>query len=186
MSELKTFMEDSAEDVDLGLSNNPVISAAFATLLQGDHERAERRFRRILQESPRNHEALAGLAICVAEDGGKYMTAQKLALQSIKLARKSAAGYIALGYINLRASRLEEGWRHLMKAKHLAPRDPRLAAVFALYDRDQPPMIAGLSCKHPVNMALNSARSFVKSPMHKFLAVVLCAECIYLTGTLLV
>ena len=124
--------------------------------------------------------------MCVAEDGGKFMTAEKLARKAIRNSKKSAAGYIALGYINLREARLDEGYRYLMKAKHLAPKDPRLEQGFAMYDKERPPVISDLSRLHPVNRALCDARSYLRSPYHKAMALTAIVSGLYLTGTVLV
>lgn len=186
MSELRHLLEYRGENIFTTLGACPSVCAAYKLLLDGDHEAAETRFRRILQENPKDNEALAGLAICVAEDGGRFLTAEKLARQAVKLDKGSAAGYIGLGYVNLLGGRVEEGFRHLMKAKHLAPRDPRLHRGFALYDNERPPVVAGLSRRHPVNRALNEVRNIKRNPRAMALAVVAAVGGLYLAGSLVV
>ncbi len=185
MSDLKHLLEFKNGEFRSDMFASPSVCAAYKVLLDGDHVSAEKRFRRILQDNSMDHEAVAGLAVCVAEDGGKFMTAEKLAQKAIRISKKSAAGYIALGYINLRGARLEEGYRYLMKAKHLAPRDPRLERGFAMYDQERPPVIADLSRAHPVNQALGGARGYLRSPVHKFMALTMVVSSLYLTGTLI-
>ncbi len=185
MSELSHLLEFRAGGFTTDMFASPAVQAAYRVMLEGDIPEAEVRFRRIIDENPRDHEALAGLAVCTAEDGGRFMTAEKLAQQSVKLAPKSAAGYIALGYIHLRGSRLEEGYRYLMKAKHLAPRDPRLAAGFAIYDRERPPVIADLSRLHPVNRALGGVRTGLRSPTHRAVGLGCLAVTIYMASSLM-
>ena len=73
--------------------------------------------------------------------------------------------YYALGTIHLMGSKLEQGYRYLMKAKHLAPHDPRLQVGFALFDQGRPPVIADLSRDHPVNQVLGRARAVVEFPV---------------------
>ncbi|MFT5233612.1 MAG: putative membrane-anchored protein [Candidatus Krumholzibacteriia bacterium] len=185
MNDLKHLFEFKDGEFRNEMFGSPAVCTAYKLLLTGDHVGAEQRFRRILQDDSLNHEAIAGLAICVAEDGGKFVTAEKLAHKAVRISKKSAAGYIALGYINLRGARLEEGFRNLMKAKHLAPRDPRVAQGFALYDRDRPPVIADISRTHPVNQVLGGARSYLRTPTHKALVLMIVVSGIYATGTIL-
>ena len=185
MSDLKQLLEFKNGEFRSDMFGSPSVCAAYKVLLEGDHTAAEQRFSRILADNPADHEAVAGMAVCIAEEGGKFLTAEKLAKKSIRLNRKSAAGYIALGYINLRGGRLEEGYRHLMKAKHLAPRDPRIEHGLALYDQERPPVIADLSRRHPVNQALGGVRTYLRSPTHKALVVTLVLSGLYLTNTVL-
>ena len=186
MSELRHLLEYQGENIFTALGACPSVCAAYKLLLDGDHESAEGRFRRILQDNPDDNEAMAGLAVCVAEDGGKFLTAEKLAKKAVKLDRGSAAGYIALGYINLMGGRLQDGHRFLMKAKHLAPRDPRLHKGFALYDRERPPVVARLSRLHPVNRTLNEFRDLKRNPRQMALAVVGLVGGLYLAGSLII
>ncbi len=186
MSELRHLLEYRGENIFTTLGACPSVCAAYKLLLDGDHTSAEQRFRRILKDNPKDNEALAGLAVCVAEDGGRFMTAEKLAKQAVKLDRGSAAGYIALGYINLLGGRIEDGFRFLMQAKHLAPRDPRLHAGFALYDKERPPVIAKLSRRHPVNQALNEVRNIKRHPAAAMaLVAVAVVGGLYLAGSLM-
>lgn len=186
MSDLKHLLEFRNGQFPKDMFASPSVCAAYKLLLDGDHEAAAARFRRILQDNSLDHEAIAGLAVCVAEDGGKFVTAEELARKAIRINSKSAAGYIALGYINLRGARLDEGFKYLMKAKHLAPRDPRLEQGFALYDRERPPVIADLSRLHPVNRVLGGVRSNLRSPAQKAMALLLVISGLYLTGSSLV
>jgi len=186
MSELRHLLEYRGESLFTSLGASPSVCAAYKQLLDGNHDEAEARFRRILLDNPKDHEALAGLAVCVAEDGGRFLTAEKLARQAVKLDRGSAAGFIALGYINLRGGRLQDGYRYLMKAKHLAPRDPRLQAGFAIYDQERPPVIAGLSRRHPVNQALGEVRNLKRNRAQMALAIGGVLGSLYLAGSLIV
>ncbi len=184
MSQLRHLLEYRGEPIFTTLGASPSVCAAYKLLLDGDHELAEGRFRRILKDNPQDNESLAGLAVCVAEGGGRFMTAEKLAQRAVKLDHGSAAGYIALGYINLLGGRIEEGFRFLMKAKHLAPRDPRLHAGFALYDQERPPVIAGLSRHHPVNKALNEVRNLKRNPAAMVAAIAVVVGGLYLAGSI--
>ena len=185
MSDLKHLLEYKNGQFRSDMFASPSVCAAYKVLLDGDHVAAEQRFRRILQDNALDHEAIAGLAVCVAEDGGRFLTAEKLARKAIRISGKSAAGYIALGYINLRGGRLDDGFRYLMKAKNLAPRDPRLQQGFAMYDRERPPVIADLSRLHPVNRALGSVRGHLRSPAQKAMALTLVVSGVLLTGSIL-
>jgi hypothetical protein len=185
MSDIRHLMEYTRESGVVAFSETPSVNMAYKTLFDGNVEGAETRFRRILKDDPMDHEAMAGLAVCVAESGGRFLTAEKLARQAVRMDSKSAAGHIALGYVNLLGGRLQDGYRHLMKAKHLAPRDPRLAAGFAIYDRERPPVISDLSRLHPVNRALGGARSFVESPTQRMMGLGLFTVGIYVATNLL-
>ena len=185
MSDLKHLLEFKNGEFSSDMFTSPSVCMAYKMLLEGDHVGAEERFRRILQDDGMDHEAIAGLAVCLAEDGGKFITAEKLAKKAICVSKKSAAGYIALGYINLRGARLEEGYRYLMKAKHLAPKDPRLEQGFAIYDKERPPVISDLSRLHPVNRALGGARAYLRSPYHKAMALTVFISGLYLTGSVI-
>lgn len=167
------------------LNMSPVLSAAYGMLFDGDRSGAELRFQRILRDNPRDADALAGLAICVAEGTGRYVSATKLATEAVRRAPQSPAGYYALAYIHLLGSKLEQGYRYLMKAQKLAPRDPRLESGFALLDRERPPVIADLDRDHPLNQALVQTRAFLRSGMHKVLLGILLLESVVLTGNLL-
>jgi tetratricopeptide (TPR) repeat protein len=186
MSDLRQLMEIRKGFENTGFADVPSLNMAYKHLYAGDHEEAERRFREILVEDPEDHEAMAGLAVCVAEDGGKFLTAEKLARKAVQMKKKSAAGYIALGYVNLRGGRLEDGYRYLMKAKHMAPKDPRVHTGFALYDRERPPVICDLSRLHPVNRALGGARAYLDTPSHRAVALAVLTGGLLAAGSFLV
>jgi len=154
-------------------------------LLAGDGESASVRFQKLLEDDPKDHESLAGLAICIAESAGRYVSATKLAQQSVRLAPKSAAGYFALAYIHLLGSRLEQGYRYLMKARKLAPEDPRVMSALVMYKKEMP-VVSDLPADNPVNVFLGGMRSFLSTPLHKVMAMTVVAEGAYLAGSLLV
>lgn len=186
MSELRHLLEYRKGAFPREMFSSAAVCSAYKALLDGDSRAAETRFRRILQENSKDNEALAGLAICIAEDGGKFLTAEKMARQAVRLNKKSAAGFIALGYINLLGARLDDGYKYLMKAKHLAPRDPRLQAGLAIYDRERPPVIADLSRIHPVNQVLGGVRTHLRSPVTRVAALSALITGLYLAGSVLV
>jgi tetratricopeptide (TPR) repeat protein len=185
MSDIKQLMEFRKGLENTGFADVPSLNLAYKHLYSGNHEEAERRFREILLDDPMDNEAMAGLAICVAEDGGKFLTAEKLARKAVQMGKKSAAGYIALGYVNLRGGRLEDGYRYLMKAKHLAPKDPRIHSGFALYDRERPPVISDLSRLHPINRVLGGSRAYLDSPTNRAFALAVLTGSLVIAGTLL-
>lgn len=185
MSDIRNLMEFRKGCENTGFTDTPSLNMAYTHLYDGEHEEAERRFQEILNDDPLDFEAMAGLAICVAEDGGKFLTAEKLARKAVRLGNKNAAGYIALGYIYLRGGRLEDGYRYLMKAKHLAPNDPRVHTGFALYDRERPPVISDLSRRHPVNQILGGTRAYLKSPTNKAMALAVLTGGLVLVSSLL-
>ncbi len=186
MSELRHLMEFRKGFENTGFADIPSLNMAYKHLYAGDHEEAERRFREIIKADPLDFDALAGLAICVAEDGGRFLTAEKLARKAVRLGDKCAAGYIALGYVNLRGGRLEDGYRYLMKAKHLAPKDPRVHTGFAIYDHERPPVISDLSRIHPVNRVLGNTRTYLESPVNRAFALAALTGTLVIAGSLLV
>ena len=185
MSDIRHLMEFRTGFENTGFSDTPSLNMAYKHLYDGEHEEAERRFQEILRDDPLDFEAMAGLAVCVAEDGGKFLTAEKLARKAVRLGRKCAAGYIALGYVYLRGGRLEDGYRFLMKAKHLAPNDPRVHSGFALYDRERPPVISDLSRRHPVNQILGGTRAYLKTPANRAMALAVVASGLVLASSLM-
>lgn len=165
MNELRRLLGDNTNSLCRGLSTDPSTRLAYHHLLNGDRIGAEHRFQRILKDNPQDPEALAGMAICVAENTGRFVSATKLASEAVRVAPKSPAGYYALGTIHLMGSRLDQGYRYLMKAKHLAPHDPRLQKGFAMFDEGRPPVISDLSRSHPLNRVLGRARAAIEYPV---------------------
>jgi hypothetical protein len=184
MSDIRELLNIGGGNFCERLEVSPPLKAAWSLLFDGRCTEAETRFRRIVATEKRNSEALAGLAICVAEDGGRFLSAEKLAKTAVACGKKSPAGYLALGYIHLRASRLDEGYRYLMKARHVAPRDPRLRAGLVWYDRERPPVVADLAREHPVNRALGNVRNAFGSPARRVAAAVVVGITISLTRAL--
>jgi len=185
MSDFRTLMGQDSQSICKGMEASPTIRMAYTLLFEEEHEDAATRFQRILADDPDNSDALAGLAICRADQTGRYITPTKLAKKAVKMNPKSPSGYFALAYLHLKRSRLEEGYKFLMKAKRLAPSDPRVAANLELYDRERPPVIADLSRLHPLNQFLGEARSFLRTTSHRAMALVLVVEGLFLTGRLI-
>lgn len=165
MNELRRLLQDKNQSLCKGISADPSVRMAYHHLLNGDLGGAEKRFQRILRDNPEDPEALAGMAICVAKGTGRFVSATKLATQAVRIAPKSPAGYYALGTIHLLGSKLEQGYRYLMKAKHLAPQDPRLQSGFELFDQGRSPVISDLSREHPLNRVLGRMRAVVEAPL---------------------
>jgi len=186
MSDFKQLLGLGNKSKCTGLDAAPTVVAAYRLLFDGDRTGAEQRFQRILRDTPKDADALAGLAVCVAEGTGRFVSATKLATEAVRLNPHSPAGYYALAYIHLLGSRLEQGYRYLLKAKKLAPRDPRLETGFALFEKERPPVICDLDRSHPVNVVLTGARAFLRTSMHRTLVGCLVLESVYLTGSLLV
>ena len=164
----------------------PQNNAAYELLFSGEVARAMQRFQQILAERPRDPEALAGLSICVAETRGRYVSATKLARESVRLAPRSPSGYIALAYIHLLGSKLEAGYRYLLKAEKLAPQDPRIVQGRTLFVRDRAPARKEPVPDHLAGRCLTRLRRSMQTPFHRILAVTLLAEGLILTGNFLV
>lgn len=186
MSDFKQLLGLGNKSNCTGMDASPAATVAYRLLFDGDRAGAELRFQRILRDTPKDADALAGLAVCVADGTGRFVSATRLATEAVRLNPQSPAGYYALAYIHLLGSRLEQGYRYLLKAKKLAPRDPRLESGFALFDRERPPVVSDLERSHPLNVALTGVRTFMRKSMHRTLMGCLILESVYLTGSLLV
>ena len=167
MCELRRLLGENTRSICNKMSGDPSTRLAYHHLMNGDLAGAEERFQIILRDNPQDPEALAGMAITVAQNSGRFVSATRLATEAVRVAPKSAAGYYALGTIHLMGSKLEQGYRYLMKAKHLAPHDPRLEAGFALFDQGRAPVISDLSRNHPLNRTLGRARAMVEYPVRQ-------------------
>ena len=88
MSDIRHLMEYRRDSGSLAYSETPSVNLAFKLLFDGDHKAAEKRFQRILAEDPMDHEAMAGLAVCVAEDGGRFLSAEKIARKAVHMDKK--------------------------------------------------------------------------------------------------
>lgn len=77
----------------------------------------------------------------------------------------SADPSIRMAYHHLLGSKLDEGYRYLMKARHLAPQDPRIQAGFEMFDQERAPVISDLSREHPLNRVLGKLRFVVETPL---------------------
>ncbi len=185
MTDLSLLLGMEKGSVCKGMAATPPVRAAYNLLLAGDDVGASLRFQKLLEDDPKDFEALAGLAICIAESAGRYVSATKLAQQAVRLAPKSAAGYFALAYIHLLGSRLEQGYRYLMKAKQLEPNDPRVKSAMVMYKKEMP-VVSDLAMDNPVNIFLGGMRNFLSTPLHKVMALTVMAEGAYLAGSLMV
>ncbi len=186
MSDFRKLLGLGERSIGRTLQTSPKISAAFDLYFSGDRKAAEERFQRILRDNPRDADALSGLAICVAESTGRYVSATKMAAEAVRLAPDRPGGYYALAYVHLLGSKLEQGYRYLMKAKKLAPDDPRLEQGYALYDKERPPVIEDLEPAHPINVLLGQLRTFGRTARQKAMLGVLVVEAGILTSRLLV
>ena len=167
MSEFRQLISKDRRSVCNGISNCPSIRIAYGLLFDDNHEEAKRRFQLILDDDKHNPDALAGLAICLAEETGRFVSATKLAMLSVRFAPRSPAGYYALAYIHLLGSKIEHGYRYLMKAQQLAPKDPRVHIGFAQYEQEKPPVISDLPREHFLNKALGKSRSMLNLGFRK-------------------
>jgi tetratricopeptide (TPR) repeat protein len=184
MSDIRELLNIGGGQFVSRMDVSPGVKTAWRLLFEGETEQAEGRFRKLVADDGKDAEALAGLAICVAEGGGRFVTAEKLARMAVHVAKRSPAGYLALGFIHMRASRLEEGYGYLMKAQNLAPRDPRLQAGLVWYQQERPPVIIDLAREHPLNRTLGAARDFLDSPAKRAAAAIAVGVGISLTRAL--
>lgn len=161
------MMNKDHRSVCNGISTCPSVRMAYGLLFDGNAQEARVRFQRLVDDDRDNPDALAGLAICLAEDTGRFVSATRLAMMSVRIAPKSPAGYYALAYIHLLGSKLEAGFRYLMKAQRLAPEDPRVALGLNQYEREMPPVISDLPREHFLNKALGKSRGILRKGIRK-------------------
>ncbi len=156
-----------------------LLKCARQLLEEQEYEKSERVLREALRECPDYPDALADLAICLAEGSGKFTTAEKLASKAIKLAPRMASGYFALGYVNLLGSRLDKGYRLILKARELAPEDPRVQLGIDTYQRQRKPVISDLSRNNYLNVVFSRFRMFMSSVRNRMIimSLVFVAMC---------
>lgn len=130
---------------------NGRLREANRLLEEQEYEAAEKILARLVKANPPDPEPLASLAICVAAGRGQLATAARLANHARKLAPQRGCGWFALGYVHLRGSRLEEGYRYLEEGRRRDPRDPRLAWGLEAWEAHRPGPIADLARDHPLN-----------------------------------
>lgn len=162
MSGFSEMMGKDRVSVCNGISNSPSVRMAYKLLFDDKPNEAKVRFQRILDDDKHNPDALAGLAICIAESTGRFVSATKLATMAVRFAPRSPGGYYALAYIHLLGSKIEPGYRYLMKAQQLAPEDPRVSLGMAQYEMERPPVISDLPREHFLNKALGKSRSLLR------------------------
>jgi tetratricopeptide (TPR) repeat protein len=170
MGGISQLMGKDRRSICKGISRCPSVRMAYGLLFENNVEDAMIRFQRILDDDKHDPDALAGLAICMAEDSGRFVSATKLAMLSVRVAPKSPAGYYALAYIHLLGSKLEEGYRYLMKAQKLAPEDPRVALGWNQLEQERPPVIADLPREHFLNKALGKSRHLLRRSLGRVMS----------------
>jgi Flp pilus assembly protein TadD len=126
-----------------------------------EFESAEQLLARHLKDQPNDPEALASLAIALAAGRGRLQSGRKAARKAIALAPRCAAGYFALGYVYLLGSRIEPGFRFLMKAREIDPNDPRVELGLRRCDDLRPPVISDLDASNRLNRSLGRIRGAI-------------------------
>jgi len=129
-----------------------------------EYEAAEKILTRLVKDDPKDPEPLASLAICVAAGRGQLATATRLANHARKLAPQRGCGWLALGYVHLRGSRLAEGYRYLEEGRRRDPKDPRLAWGLDAWEASRPGPIADLAPDHPLNRLGRGLRRIATDP----------------------
>ncbi len=167
MSGFSQLMGKERRSICNGISTCPSIRMAYRLLFDDNPAEAKIRFQNILEDDKHNSDALAGLAICLAEETGRFVSSTKLAMMAVRTAPRSPAGYYALAYIHLLGSKIEPGFRYLMKAQRLAPEDPRVALGLAQFEREKPPVISDLPREHLLNKALGKSRWLLRRSLGK-------------------
>jgi tetratricopeptide (TPR) repeat protein len=132
-------------------ASNGRLREANRLLEQEDYDAAEPILTSLVKANPKDPEPLASLAVCVAAGRGQLATAAKLAERARRLAPHRGCGWFALGYVHLRGSRLEEGYRYLEEGRRRDPNDPRLRWGLEAWEARRPGPIADLAPDHPLN-----------------------------------
>ncbi|MFO7654902.1 MAG: hypothetical protein R6X25_13955 [Candidatus Krumholzibacteriia bacterium] len=136
-----------------------------------EYDQAEPLLTRHLREHPKDHEALASLAILLA-GRGRLLSAEKAARKAVFVAPKAVAGHFALACVYLQGSRLEAGFRSLTRARELEPDDPRLNLGLERLEYGRPPVISRLPARNVLNRGLGWVRVQASRERRAVLAVV--------------
>lgn len=160
---------NSAKDPFLGSTfvvedeTDAIMAAIIRTAAQlMDQERfaeAEKHLRQGLERDPRHPRCLAYLSVCLAANGRKFVTAEKIAKSVIHANPDEPAGHFALGKVNLLGARRGTAFRHFARARELAAEDDNLQQELKRADPRRPAVFASLPRNHVLNVFCGRLRS---------------------------
>jgi tetratricopeptide (TPR) repeat protein len=152
--------------VSARLRADSLLQDATLQVDKGDFEAAGRTLAKALSLVPEHPGCLACLAVCVAADQHKFITAEKLARRAIQLAPRRADSYCALGKIYLLGCRKKEAYKYLRRAHQLAPDNPRIKAQLDAARRQRMPLLRLLPDLHPVSNVVYRTVDFLLQERH--------------------
>ncbi len=138
-----------------------MLRKASAAIEQKNYEAAEGYLQKGLARVPRHPECMAYMAICLAENKRRFMTAEKVAKEALRDRPENARGHYALGRINLLGSRRRKAFQYFHKARSMATEDFQLEADLRKLDPRRPPVLPFLSRNNTLNIYLGRTRTFL-------------------------
>ena len=138
-----------------------MLRKAAAAIEQKNYEAAEAYLQRGLARVPRHPECMAYMAICLAENKRRFVTAEKIAKEALRERPENARGHYALGRINLLGSRRRQAFQYFHRARSMATKDSQLEADLQKLEPRRLPVLSFLSRNHPLNIYLGKTRAFL-------------------------
>ncbi len=126
-----------------------------------------------------NPKILAALALCLAEGESKFLSAEKLARQAIRLAPRYAGGYHAIGRIYMLGGKLAQARDNLRRAALLDPHDQRIQKHLRELDRRKVKAIWQRR-QDLIGAVVGGARNFLSRDRH--LVLIACMVLVSLVG----
>jgi Flp pilus assembly protein TadD len=150
-----TFVvEDEADAIMASM-----VRTAADLMNQGRFAEAELHLRQGLERDPRHPRCLAFLSVCLAANGRKFATAEKIARSVVQANPDEAAGHFALGKVNLLGSRRGTAFRHFARARELATADEDLQTELERADPRRPAVFPSLPRNHSLNVLCGRIRA---------------------------
>ena len=123
-------------------------------LEEGRVHDAELTLRLALSKVPTDPRCRSLLAVCLAAERGKLVTAEKLARGVLAQDPDDPVAQYALGRVLLESGQRRQAFRYFSRARALAASDPNLRASVARQDPRRSPVIRSLARDHFLNIAL--------------------------------
>jgi tetratricopeptide (TPR) repeat protein len=136
-----------------------IVRTAAQLMNQGRFTEAETHLRQGLDRDPRHPRCLAFLSVCLAANGRKYATAEKIAKSVVQANPDEPAGHFALGKVNLLGARRSTAFRHFARARELATMDEELQEELKRADPRRPAVFPSLPRNHFLNVLCGRFRA---------------------------
>lgn len=150
-----TFVVEDESDAIMA----SIVRTAVDLMNQGRFADAERYLRQGLERDPRHPRCLAFLSVCLAANGRKFVTAEKIARSVVQANPDEPAGHFALGKVNLLGARRGTAFRHFARARELSTWDQDLKVELDRADPRRPAVFPGLPRGHFLNIFFGRIRA---------------------------